>query len=137
MSSNRRQGDRFERDVADRLHSHGFFVSRTAGSGTADREAVDIVAMSEYAVLLIECKTYHGDYEGELIDFDEEQLKEVEERATGGNITAPHGHDVVACVVVDCADGGVVQYYSGSESPFRTVEDTRPFYTLMERYSND
>jgi Holliday junction resolvase len=117
--------------LAKRLHSQGFFVTRAAGSGTAMRESVDIVAMNKVSELLIECKTYHGEYEGEKIDFDEEQLKTVDEKVNyPGEFKSGETNTVIG-VAVKCVDGGIAQFYEGTDSPLVTVEDTIPLYQLV------
>lgn len=132
--NNRRRGDSFERQLASRLYDEGFFVVRSAGSGTADRPNIDLVAINENVVWLIECKTYRGEYEGHRVPFDEQQLMDVREIVDCHPGSESVDDNAVVGVAVKCVDGGIVQYCEPKTSPVITVGETRSFYKVLEEF---
>ena len=80
------KGASLENDVANRLNDNGYAVVRTAGSGTADRDSCDVIAVNEEEILLIECKTYQVPGENIISTDDHTQMigmkKEIEKDDT-------------------------------------------------------
>lgn len=75
------RGASLENTVANRLSNNGFAAIRAAGSGTANRDSCDVIAVNDEMILLIECKTYkvHGN---NIIDYsDHKQMDSLEDSA--------------------------------------------------------
>lgn len=53
MATNYQRGSEFERQVKKKLEAQGYYVMRSAGSHTV----VDVLAIKEDSILLIQCKT--------------------------------------------------------------------------------
>jgi len=130
--SNYRRGASFEREVATRFDREGFFVTRAAGSGTADRASADIVALYWDTIVIAECKTYSGDYEGHKVEFDGDQLDEIAARL-GHDPVPSDMRDTYIGVAIKNSSGGIAQWTGTRDSPVVTVEETIPLYEFIEQ----
>lgn len=74
------RGASLENEVANRLSENGYAVIRAAGSGTADRDSCDVIAVNEEQILLIECKTYKTPGEDVIGHDDYTQMEEIRVR---------------------------------------------------------
>jgi len=74
------RGASLENDVANRLSDNGYAVIRAAGSGTADRDSCDVIAVNDEEILLIECKTYKTPGNNVVGHNDHTQMEEIRVR---------------------------------------------------------
>ncbi|MHC1600108.1 MAG: restriction endonuclease [Candidatus Methanospirareceae archaeon] len=82
MMAKYHRGRRFEYKVKRNLEDNGYLVFRMAGS-----KPIDLIALKNGEVLLIECKTYKNVPKGEI-----EKLREMANRAGArAKIVTPEG----------------------------------------------
>ncbi len=133
-----KQGRQFENSVANRFNDRGFVVTRAAGSGTADRATPDLVAINRNAVILMECKTYSGDWKNEVVRYDREQQEKIQERVGCAAIyNSDPSRDIVTAIVMKCVDGGLPLWAVPDGEPIHTGTDAEPLFELVDKYADD
>lgn len=130
--TNYSQGANFERGIAGRLQRAGMFVTRAAGSGTADRAQADIVAIDEDRIVIVECKTHRGDWQGGEVEWDQEQIDEICDRIGFAKGAGAGGRILHVIVAIKSTRGGPAQYCVASGGSVETGERTRPFYEFIQ-----
>lgn len=129
-----KQGTNGERSLANRLTSEGFFTTRAAGSGSAQRAQADLVAINEDAILIIECKTYKdGSGVIDLAD-DKAQLDEIRGMVVG-DFPGNAGERDVHAIVAFKEDGSSMWYFTRpSFGKIDPDDDHTPLFKLLNRY---
>lgn len=94
------KGASLENDVANRLANNGFATVRAAGSGTADRDSCDVMAINESKILIIECKTYNSVGSQVVTRSDHQQMMQMAGRVMKAGSPSPNARDVRDILVV-------------------------------------
>lgn len=76
------RGDKWERDLRDRMTESGWAVTRAAGSGTWSGDSVDIVGVRNGEVLMLEVKSTHKNFDSISVTSDDPQLRRIRDKAT-------------------------------------------------------
>jgi len=137
MMSKYSQGANFEREVAGRLERVGMFVTRAAGSGTADRAQADVVAIDEDRIVIAECKNHGGDWEGGEVEWDQDQIDAIRDKIGMGPDPLGDKRAVHCIVAIKSQRGGPAQYCVASGGKAVTGEDTAPLYELINDIEGD
>lgn len=78
MTNNKYEtGARHERTLANHFRDEGWYVCRSAGSGTAQGPSVDLVCMRDGVVALVECKVVGSKSEKVRIPKDKKQAEQI------------------------------------------------------------
>ena len=129
--SNYRQGSSFENEVAARLTRCGFFVTRAAGSGTADRAQADLVAIRDDRIVIVECKTYRSDSDEHIVEYDEEQLEDIRAMCKDDIELNTDRRATDIIVAMKNKNGGIAQYCVATDGRALIDEDTLPLYEYV------
>lgn len=99
-NNNYNRGASLENDVANRLTENGYAVVRAAGSGTADRDSCDVMAVDRDVILLLECKTYAETGTNVVGASDRRQMKELKSRVERPGPDIDGERDVIDALVL-------------------------------------
>jgi Holliday junction resolvase len=127
------RGVREERKLANRLEKEGWFVTRAAGSGTAQRSQVDLVAINREAILLIECKTYEDETRTIPIEEDKVQMRDIMQRVGMERNGVDGRRDVMSIIAIKQKGQGVWKFVDYNREKLVPEEvDTRLYEILVE-----
>jgi len=84
-------GARHERTLANHFREEGWYVCRSAGSGTAQGPSVDLVCLRDGVVSLVECKTVSTKSEKVRVSKDRRQAEQIAGMIGPANIAEDGG----------------------------------------------